>query len=228
VEDAGSGSGDAPDVVEVIGEARWPMVSAVVGAMVLTLLLPDDLRLGPSWALPTLEGVLLITLVVADPNSITRRSRELRAVGIALVAVLGLSALVATVLLIDSLVTGGPETDSASAPLEAGSVVWVSNNIAFALLSWERDGGGAAARAHGLPRSLDFAFPQQLNPHIAQPGWRPRFIDYLYLGFTNATAFSPTDTMPLAPWAKLAMTLQSLVSLTLLGLVVARAVNVLD
>ena len=228
MDDADSGSGEAPGGVEVIGEARWPMVGAVVAAMVLTLLLPDDLRLGPSWALPLLEGVLLVTLVIADPNSITRRSRELRVVGIALVAVLGLSALGATVLLIDSLVTGGPETDSASALLEAGSIVWVSNNIAFALLYWELDDGGAAARAHGLPRSPDLAFPQQLNPQVAPANWRPRFIDYLYLGFTNATAFSPTDTMPLAPWAKMAMTVQSVVSLALLGLVVARAVNVLD
>ena len=92
---------------------------------------------------------------------------------------------------------------------------------------WELDGGGAAARAHGLPRYPDLAFPQQLNPNIAAPGWRPRFIDYLYLGFTNATALSPTDAMPLASWAKIAMTLQSLISLALLALVIARAVNVL-
>jgi uncharacterized membrane protein len=215
-----------PDEVDVVGEARWPMAGAVLAAMVLTLLLPDDLRLGPSWALPLLEGVLLVTLIVGDPGSITRRSRELRAVGIALVAVLGLSAMVATGFLIDSLITGGPETDSAGDLLEAGAVVWTSNNIAFALLYWELDGGGAAARAHDPLRHPDLAFPQQLNPHISSPGWRPRFIDYLYLGFTNATAFSPTDVMPLAPWAKIAMTVQSVISLALLGLVVARAVNV--
>jgi hypothetical protein len=171
----------------------------VVAAIVVTLLLPDDLRLGPNWALPVLEAVLLVVLIVADPGSITRRSRELRPVGTALVGVLSLSAMAATVLLIDSLVTGGPETDSASELLEAGAIVWISNNIAFALLYWELDSGGAAARAHGLPRYPDLAFPQQLNPHVVAPGWRPRFIDYLYLGFTNATALSPTDAMPLAP-----------------------------
>jgi hypothetical protein len=204
------------------------MVGAVVAAIVLTLFLPDDLRLGPNWALPVIEAVLLVTLIAGDPVSITRRSRELRAVGIALVAVLGLSAMVATGSLIDSLVTGGPETDSASELLKAGSIVWISNNIAFALLYWELDSGGAAARVQGVQTHPDIAFPQQLNPGIAAPRWRPRFIDYLYLGFTNATALSPTDAMPLAPWAKITMTLQSLISLALLALVIARAVNVLD
>ncbi len=202
------------------------MVSAVLVAIVLTLLLPDDLRLGTSWTLPLLEGVLLVTLIVADPGSITRRSRELRVVGIVLVAVLGLNAMVATGLLIDSLITGGPETESASDLLQAGAIVWVSNTIAFALLYWELDSGGSAARAHDRPSHPDFAFPQQLNPDVAPPGWRPLFVDYLYLGFTNATAFSPTDAMPLAPWAKIAMAVQASVSLALLGLVVARAVNV--
>jgi uncharacterized membrane protein len=122
--------------------------------------------------------------------------------------------------LIDDLIHGGAETNSASDLLEAGFIVCASNNIAFALLYWELDGGGAAARAYELP-----AFPQQLNPRMAPPDWRPRFIDYLYLGFTNATAFSPTDTMPLVPWAKIAMAVQAFVSLALLGLVIARAVN---
>jgi hypothetical protein len=98
----------------------------------------------------------------------------------------------------------------------------------FALLYWELDSGGAAARAHGLAAAPDLAFPQQLNPELAAPGWRPRFHDYLYVGLTSSTAFSPTDVMPLAGWAKLAMSVQSLVSLSVLGLVVARAVNVLS
>jgi uncharacterized membrane protein len=102
----------------------------------------------------------------------------------------------------------------------------VSNNLAFALLFWELDGGGAAARAHRTRDRLDLAFPQQINPHVAAPDWQPRFIDYLYLGFTNATAFSPTDVMPLAPWAKITMAIQSVISLAILGLVIARAVNV--
>jgi hypothetical protein len=103
----------------------------------------------------------------------------------------------------------------------------VSNILAFSLLYWELDGGGSAARTHAWPqRRLDLAFPEDLNPHVAPANWLPRFIDYLYLGFTNATAFSPTDVMPIAPWAKIAMAVQAVVSIAILGLVIARAVNV--
>jgi uncharacterized membrane protein len=210
----------------VIGESRWPMAGAVVAAIVLTLLLPDEVRQGPRWVLPSIEGALLIALIAADPGKIDRRSRLLRTLSIVLVAVLVLAALWATALLVDDLIHGGKETDSASDLLLAGSTVWLSNNIAFALLYWELDGGGAAARAHGPPTYVDLAFQQQMSPHLAPPNWRPRFIDYLYLAFTNATAFSPTDVMPFAPWAKVAMAVQSVVSLAILGLVIARAVNV--
>ena len=109
--------------------------------------------------------------------------------------------------------------------LFAGAKVWLTNNIAFALLYWQFDGGGPAERAYGLPRFPDFAFPQQSNPELAPPDWRPRFIDYLYVAFTTANAFSPTDTMPLSPWAKVAMAVQALVSFVLIGLVIARAIN---
>jgi hypothetical protein len=210
---------------DVVGEARWPMAGAVLAAIVLTILLPDAMRIGPQWLLPLIEGALLVAVIAGDPGKINRRSRWLRVLSIVLVSVLVLGALWATVQLIDDLINGGAVTNSANELLEAGTIVWVSNNIAFALLYWELDGGGAAARAHDLPTHHGFAFPQQLNPGIGRPDWRPRFIDYLYLGSTNATAFSPTDAMPLAPWAKIAMAVQALVSLGILGLVIARAVN---
>jgi hypothetical protein len=223
---AGTGSAAPTGDDFVVGEARWPMAGAVVAAIVLTILLPAAIRLGPRWLLPLIEVVLLIAVIFADPGRITRRSRELRALSIALVVVLVLGTLWATGQLIDDLIHGGPETNSATDLLEAGAVVWVSNNIAFALLYWELDGGGAAARAHHAADHLDLAFPQQLNPRLASTHWEPSFIDYLYLGFTNATAFSPTDVMPLVPWAKVTMAVQAVISLAILGLVVARAVNV--
>jgi hypothetical protein len=211
----------------VVAESRWPTVGAVLCAMVLTALLPPELRLTPTWLILPIEGVLLVALIFGDPGRIDRRSYHLRILSIALVSLLVINALVATGFLIDDLVTGGKETNSASALLSAGAIVWVSNTLAFALLYWDLDGGGTAARTHEWPhRRIDFAFPQDMNPRVGKETWLPRFVDYLYLGFTNATAFSPTDVMPLAPWAKVTMTVQSLISLAILGLVIARAVNV--
>src|SRR4051812_38365965 len=203
------------------------MAAAVVAAMVLTILLPDGFRLAPRWVLPTIEGLLLVALIAGDPGRISRRSAMLRAVSIALITVLAVGAVWSTAQLIDDILHGGPETDSPTELLRAGATVWAGTVLAFALLYFELDNGGAAARAEHMPRTLDLAFPQQLDPSLCAPNWRPRFVDYLYLGLTNATAFSPTDVMPLVPWAKLLMSVQGVISLLILGLVVARAVNVL-
>ncbi|WP_282696548.1 hypothetical protein [Streptomyces sp. CC208A] len=218
---------ESPRREESFGEARWPMATAVVTAMVLTVLLPDSLRLAPRWALPAVEGLLLLALIAGDPGRIDRRSTVLRTLSIALVGVLALSAVWSTGRLVDDILQGGEETSSATSLLQSGGTVWACTVLAFSLLYFELDGGGAAARAHHVPRVPALAFPQQLAPEVASAGWRPRYVDYLYLALTNATAFSPTDVMPLAPWAKIVMGVQSLVSLLILGLVVARAVNVL-
>ncbi|MEU6619813.1 hypothetical protein ABZ926_03350 [Streptomyces litmocidini] len=203
------------------------MAAAVVAAMLLTILLPDDLRLAPRWVLPAVEGLLLLALIAGDPGRIDRRSTVLRTMSIALVCVLALSAVWSTVQLVDDILHGGKETSSATSLLQSGGTVWACTVLTFSLLYFELDCGGAAARVHHMPATPALAFPQQLSPEVANADWRPRFVDYLYLALTNATAFSPTDVMPLAPWAKIAMGIQSLVSLLILGLVVARAVNVL-
>ncbi|MFI1716839.1 hypothetical protein ACIGW4_31485 [Streptomyces sp. NPDC053513] len=203
------------------------MAAAVVAAMLLTVLLPDDLRLAPRWVLPAVEGLLLLALIAGDPGRIDRRSTVLRTMSIALVCVLALSAVWSTVQLVDDILHGGKETSSATSLLQSGGTVWACTVLTFSLLYFELDCGGAAARVHHMPATPALAFPQQLSPEVANADWRPRFVDYLYLALTNATAFSPTDVMPLAPWAKIAMGIQSLVSLLILGLVVARAVNVL-
>ncbi|MFF0446389.1 hypothetical protein ACFYT4_08230 [Streptomyces sp. NPDC004609] len=224
----GTGGRSAPEPPqEVYGEARWPMAGAVVAVMALTLLVPDDLRLGPPWLLPLVEGLLLVAQIAGDPGRIDSRSAALRTASIALVGVLALSSIWSTVRLVDDLLHGGPETDSATGLFQAGGIVWFSTVLTFSLLYFELDSGGPAARAHHMPTTPELAFPQQLSADLKAAQWRPRFIDYLYLGLTNSTAFSPTDVMPLAPWAKIAMAAQSLVSLLVLGLVIARAVNVL-
>ena len=216
-----------PKEPHVVGEARWPMALAVTVVIVMTLLLPKDLVTRPSWAMPLVEGLLLVAVVIADPGKIDLVSPRVRALSITLITLLVGSALWCTTQLIVQLVRGGPATQSGGTLLAAGGLVWLSNCLSFGLLYWELDSGGPAVRAHGLTAHPDFAFPQQLSPEIAPEHWRPRFVDYMYLGFTSATAFSPTDAMPLRAWNKIAMMAQSTISLVLLGLVVARAVNVL-
>jgi hypothetical protein len=204
------------------------MAVAVVAIIVMTVLLPNSLIVHPRWGVPALEAVLLVAVIVGDPGKIDRRSRPVRTLSIALIALLVATTLWCTGVLIAQLIVGGAAANSAGALLAAGGMVWLTNCIAFGLLYWELDSGGPAVRAHGLPAHPDFAFAQQLNPELAPQDWRPRFIDYLYLGFTSATAFSPTDALPLRAWNKLAMMAQSTISLVLLGLVIARAVNVLQ
>jgi uncharacterized membrane protein len=209
-------------------EKRWPLAGALILAIVIPLVLPSRFSLGPSWVVPAVETVLLAAIVVADRGRRGRQSRALRVLSIALVVVLVAEAAGVTLRLILDLVQGGPETKSPTVLLSVGFAVWLYTILAFAFLYWILDGGGPDARLWSPPQFPQLAFPEQLNPVVAPPGWRPQFFDYLYLGFTNATAFSPTDVMPLARWAKLAMTVQALSSLFILGLVIARAVNILQ
>jgi uncharacterized membrane protein len=209
----------------VRGESRLPMSIAVLVLMALTIVSPAHLSFFPGWFIAAIEGILLLILVIADPGRIDREARWLHWTSVLLVAVLLASALGSTALLIFDLLDDSPVTAEAGPLLVAGAKVWLTNNIAFALLYWEFDDGGPVQRAKGLPDHPDLAFPQQLNPELANPGWRPEFLDYLYVAFTTANAFSPTDTMPMAHWAKVAMASQALISFTIVGLVIARAVN---
>jgi hypothetical protein len=192
----------------------------------LRVWLPSDRAFSVPWLLPTVVVGLLLMLVLANPTSDRRRARQLRPVLIVLVLLLLGAALWATVVLTDHLVAGDKQTNDGARLLANGSLVWVGNLLDFSLLYWIFDSGGPLVRTTSPRRYPDFAFVQQQNPDLAPPGWRPAFVDYLSLGFCTNTAFSPTDVMPLARWAKLAMAVQSAVSLVVIGLVIARAVNV--
>lgn len=207
-------------------ERRWVLAAALAVAIALLFLLPPRFHLGPTWLVPAAEALLLAAILVADHSHARRRSGVVRALSFLLVFVLIVAAAFITGQLLIDLVEGGPETNSATDLLEVAAGVWLYTIIAFVFLYWLADGRGPEARIWDPPEFPDLAFPQQLNPNLAPPGWRPEFPDYLYLGFTNATAFSPTDVMPLTRWGKLAMTVQAAASLAVLGLVVARAVNI--
>ena len=209
-------------------EARWPAQVAIAVAIALQLVLPDKLiqNLGPRWLVPTLEGALGLALIIVSPRRITRESRDIRIAAIVLIALINIANAVSLAELIHALLS--PSTSPAGRPLIIASVpIWLTNVIVFGLWYWELDRGGPARRLCDDHRRPDFLFPQMSTPGSAQIGWTPGFVDYLYTSFTNATAFSPTDTMPLTPWAKLLMALQSLASLLTVALVVSRAVNIL-
>ena len=211
-----------------IGESRWPPAAALVLFMAVNIALrvwlPQEKFVRVPWLVPILEALLLVLLVVGAPGNLGRRTAWVRRIAMTLVLLFVAGALWSTSLLVYDLVKGTGVSNSPNQLLATGAVVWLGNNLAFALLYWLTDGGGPVARSHD-PTPVDFAFPQQLSPEVRPPGWRPLFLDYLYLGFTNATAFSPTDAMPLTHRAKFAMVVQASVSIALFALILARAVN---
>jgi len=208
------------------GEERWPVAAALLVAIALQVFLPDRLTIGARWVLPSLEGALAIGLTVANPRRIDRRSTLLRAASVALIAITSVANGWASFELIKGILEG--HAGKSAAPLlSSGVSIYLTNIIVFALWYWEWDRGGPVARALGERPYPDFLFPQMAQKDLARDDWRPIFVDYLYVSYTNATAFSPTDTMPLARWSKLLMMGQSAVALSTVGLVVARAVNIL-
>jgi uncharacterized membrane protein len=224
---AGAPIADDSPADAALRESRWPPAAALLLFMALNIAvrvwLPGEAAVRVPWLVPAIEAVLLLVLLTSDPGNIAKPMR-LHRISVALVAVLVAAALWATVLLVYDLIKGIGVTDKPSELLASGAVVWLGNNLSFALLYWLIDSGGPIARST-RPLPIDFAFTQQMSPELAPPGWRPTFPDYLHLGFTNATAFSPTDVMPLTHRAKYVMLVQSTVALALFGLIVARAVN---
>jgi hypothetical protein len=200
--------------------------------------LPSRLLFVPRFVVPVLEAVVLIPLLLGNPTRFTREDRRLRRVSIGLIVALAVVNTVALGLLVQALV----DAKAHGAELLVGALqVWATNVLAFALLYWELDRGGPVIRStwqrSRLPMA-DFRFPQDEDadaiPEVAARSaggpadWRPEFVDYLYLSLTNSTAFSPTDTMPLSPRAKLLMSYEGMVAFLLSILVIARAVNILS
>ena len=214
---------------EELGESPlWP-AAAIVAAAGLYADLPSRFIAGSSagafgvarWVVPALTILVLASLAAIRPRGrLTRRRLAIGTIGIVSAA-----NAISIGLLIHLLINGAEAT--ASTLLRAAVHMWVVNVLLFALWFWQLDGGGPLSRPGCAPAQRDFLFPQQTEEVFADSGWRPLFLDYLYLSFTNATAFSPTDTMPLSRWAKMLMLVQSAISLVLAVMVVARAVNIL-
>lgn len=208
------------------GESRWPATLAVLVALAIYVRLPDRLTPGPQFLVPALEVALLIPLVVTSPARISVRSRDLRWLSIALIALINAANAGSLILLVRFLLHGGQANGRTL--IRAGIGIWVTQVLVFALWYWEIDRGGPVARCTADHRQPDLLFTQMSQPAVVRGPWFPTFWDYLYLSLTNSTAFSPTDTLPLTITAKLVMGAQSLVSLTTIAIVGSRAVNILS
>lgn len=211
------------------GELRWPVAVTVALGIGLQIAVPGRLVLvHPSWILPAVQGSLLIILIAANPHRIDRQSMVMRSLSLVLAAVLSLANGWSVARLAFDI-THGNKGQTPGQLLITGALIWLTNVIVFGLWYWEFDRGGPVARALNLKnRYPDFQFVQMVSPaEMVPPDWEPFFIDYMYLAFTNAAAFSPTDVMPLSRWAKVAMTVQSIISIVTVALVVSRAVNIL-
>ena len=206
------------------GDPFWPAQLAVAVAIALNFGLAARLAVGPRWLLPGVELALLVALVIVVPRRATEHSRGRRTFALCLIALVSLTSVASLGLLVHYLINGGAV--GGHKLIMSGVLLWATNVLLFAVWYWEMDRGGPVNRFRE-DLQPDFLFPQMDSPELAPKGWRPSFLDYLYTSLTNATAFSPTDTMPLTQTAKLVMAMQSITALTTIALVVSRAVNIL-
>jgi hypothetical protein len=218
---------------------HWHAAVAVLVALALYVTLPERLTIGPNWLLPIFEAALLPPLLLTTDLSkrhgpwwqrllflaLSDQSPYQRMALLSLIGVIN-AGNVGSLVLLSRDILNGTMTSGAELIL-SGIKIWLTNVIVFGLWYWQLDRGGPAARWMHPHRSADFLFPQEVTREAAPPRWRPGFIDYLYLAYTNVTAFSPTDTMPMTGWAKLLMAIQALASLITAVLVLSRAVNIL-
>jgi uncharacterized membrane protein len=227
---------------EDLGEPPLLPAAALVTAAVLYADLPTRFITGPGggafgfirWVVPALTILVLLALGLIRTTGPIARALDWRPqaihvtrrrLGLGTIAIVSAANSASIILLVHLLVNGA--SANASPLLRAAVHMWVVNVLLFGLWYWQLDGGGPLARPACTPTDRDFLFPQQTEPAFEGSGWHPEFLDYLYVSFTNATAFSPTDAMPLSRWAKMLMLVQSAISLTLAVMVVARAVNIL-
>ena len=208
-------------------EPLWHGQLAVVAAIILQIALPDRYLVAPRYVVLVLEVILLLALIITSPKEIIFRSVSRRVNAVVLIALISLANIYALLQVAQQLL-GGARIATGSELILISLNIYITNIIIFGLWYWEIDGGGPGKRLGVHPRERDFLYPQMSLGDLAPANWRPTFVDYLYVSSTNATAFSPTDTMPMTHRAKFLMAVQAVVSLITVALVAARAVNILN
>jgi uncharacterized membrane protein len=207
---------------KIIREPRWPALVAMLAAGCVYWALPEPLSLGPSWLLLAVVLILLIPIVVSHHRGMYNVARILTFAANGAITLAMIASLI-------FLIQGIPKHEEAPGVLlRAAAALWITNVLVFALWYWKLDAGGPTERERKRAEmESSFLFPQMLLPDGGDESWSPHFVDYLFLAFNTSTAFSPTDTAVLSRWAKMVMMLQSLISLTIVALLAARAVNIL-
>jgi uncharacterized membrane protein len=201
-------------------EPRWPAFVAMLAAGGVYFSLPERLSVGPGWGLLAVILVLMVPIAVSNRRGDFHITRPLVLIANGAITVGMITSLV-------WLIKDIPQhLDPPMALLRAAVALWITNIVVFALWYWKFDAGGPSRRDARTGRlKSSFLFPQMLNEEGRDPDWSPQFMDYLFLAFNTSTAFSPTDTAVLARWAKAGTMLQSLISLAIVVLLAARAVN---
>ena len=208
-------------------EPRWQVILALLAVGGIYMALPKELVLGPTWLLPVLIVVLLVPTVFAHRSGYHSLNHVL---GILISGIITVALVGSVVLLVANLPT---KRESSFALLRSGAELWLTNVLVFALWYWRLDGGGPTARAQRRAfGSHSFVFPQmqiekEERTRFECEGWRPGFVDYLFVAFTQSSTFGPTDAPLLARWAKLTAMTQIAISLSIVVVLISRAVGVL-
>ena len=208
-------------------EPRWPVAITILATIGLLLLLHDQIRLAPAWV-PCVAGITVLTPMAVIPMTGAKRLwQALERIVVLLYVILGVAGDLASLAnLINEMVRRSSQLGGLEL-FESSIAVWLKNVLMFSLLYWQVDRGGPGARANGAEANPDWLFPQEGTPGMLVPGWRPGFVDYLFLAYSTATAFSTTDVIPMTSRAKMLMMLESTISLLTIVVVAARAINIL-
>ena len=211
----------APEDHEKRGDivSRWTVLLGIVVIGLFYFALPDNLTIGPSWLLLAIEAIVIIPLIFIRRSDHPLVPKTTRILALVLLGTVTLGLVGSVALLILNL-----PAEKGSSLLRDAALLWGSNILVFALWYWEVDGGGPRKRHLAGHKAADFMFPQQVDGNTT--GWVAHFTDYLFLAFTGATALSPADTYPLSRQAKMLMMIEAMLSMVVIVLLAARAVNI--
>jgi hypothetical protein len=208
-------------------EPRWTPALAILVVLFLLVVLPHHVQVMPVWVFHVAALAVLVVMAAVTLTPANTLWQRIERMLIILLAVAYIANTIVELVDLIGIITLHPSKSNAFSLLSSSVAIWVANVLTFSMLYWQIDRGGPYARASKLSLKPDWLFPQAATPEDVPPDWRPLFLDYLFLGYNTATAFSPTDAMPLTRRAKMLMMLESTISLLTLVIIVSHAINVL-